>query len=87
MLDPESARAASAAGAVVFLDADFETCYERICGDTNRPIAVSSTKEELLERFNARREIYLKHSDIRIDCGGSPIETAESIVDAVKKLR
>ncbi len=87
MLNPDTARAASAAGAVVFLDADFETCYERICGDKNRPIAASSTKEELLERFNARREVYLKHSDVRIDCGGSPMETADSIVETVKKLR
>lgn len=87
MLNPESAKAAAEAGAVVFLDADFETCYERICGDKNRPIAAASTKEELRERFNARRAVYLSHSTVQIDCGGSPMETADKIVEAVKDLR
>lgn len=87
MLNPDTAKAASEAGVVIFLDVDFETCYERICGDTNRPIAAASSKEELRERFNARRGVYIEHSDIQIDCSGSPIETAEKIVEAVKKLR
>ena len=87
MLNPDTAKAASEAGVVVFLDADFETCYERICNDKNRPIAASSTKEELRERFDKRRVLYAAHSDVRIDCGGSPIETAERIVESVKKLR
>lgn len=87
MLNPDTAKAAAEAGAVVFLDADFETCYERICGDSNRPIAASSTKEELRERFNNRRGLYISHSTVQVDCSGSPMETAEKIVEAVKKLR
>lgn len=86
MLNPESAKAAAEAGAVIFLDVDFETCYDRICGDSNRPIAASSSKEELRERFNARRSIYLEHSTIHIDREGSPIETVELIAEAVKKI-
>lgn len=86
MLNPDSAKAAAESGAVIFLDVDFETCYARICGDKNRPIAASSTKEELRQRFGARYEIYMKHSTIRIDANGSPMETAELIVDAVKNL-
>lgn len=85
MLNPDTAKAAAEAGEIIFLDVDFETCYERICGDKNRPIAASSTKEELLERFNQRREVYLKHSTIRIECTGSPMETAELIADSVRK--
>lgn len=86
MLNPESAKAAAEAGAVIFLDVDFETCYQRICGDKNRPIAASSTKEELRERFDARHEIYMKHSTICIDANVSPMETAELIVNAAKNL-
>lgn len=86
MLDPDSAKAAAESGAVVFLDVDFETCYARIRGDQNRPIAASSTKEELRRRFDARYEIYMKHSTIRIDANGSPMETAELIINAVKNL-
>lgn len=87
MLNPDTAAAASEAGAVIFLDTDFETCYERIRSDKNRPIAASSTKEELLERFNARRAVYLSHSNIQIQCGGSPIETADMIVGSVRNFR
>ncbi|MBR6982258.1 MAG: shikimate kinase [Ruminococcus sp.] len=87
MLNPDSAKAAADAGAVVFLDVPFETCYERICGDSNRPIAASSTKEELLKRYNDRIDIYRRHSTIHVDAQGSPIEVAEIIAVSVKKFR
>lgn len=86
MLNPDSAKAAAEAGAVVFLDVDFETCYSRICGDSNRPIAASSTKEELRERFNARYSVYSEHSTIIVDSNGSPMNTVELITEAVKYL-
>lgn len=87
MLNPDTAAAAAESGAVIFLDVDFETCYERICDDKNRPIAASSSKEELRKRFNARRDIYLRHSTIQLDSSGSPMETADKIADCVKKMR
>ena len=87
MLNPESAKSAADAGAVVFLDVDFDTCYERICGDSNRPIAASSSKEELLERFNARHEIYLRHSTIHIESSGSPVQISDMIVSSVKNYK
>ncbi len=86
MLNPDSAKTAAESGAVIFLDVNFETCYARIRGDRNRPIAAASTKEELRQRFDARHEIYMKHSTIRIDANGSPMETAELITNAVKNL-
>lgn len=87
MLNPDSAKAAADAGAVVFLDVPFDTCYERICGDPNRPIAASSSREELEKRFNDRRDIYIRHSSVQLDCTGSPIEAAELIVSSVKRLK
>lgn len=86
MLNPGSAAAAAESGEVIFLDVDFDTCYERICGDSNRPIAASSTKEELRARFNNRREIYMKNSTIQLDSSGSPMETVEMIIETVKFL-
>lgn len=86
MLNPDSAAAAAESGEVIFLDVDFENCYERISGDSNRPIAASSTKEELEARFNARRDIYLKHSTIHIDSNGSPMKTVELIIDALSTI-
>lgn len=87
MLNPDTAAAAAKAGAVIFIDLDFEACYERISGDENRPIVISSTKEELEERFNARYDVYMKHSTMQIDGSGSPLSTAELIIDAVKMLK
>ncbi len=86
MLNPDTARAAIESGsAVVFLDVPFETCYERIKDDTNRPIVVSSTRDELEALYNARREVYLRHSNIHIACSESPMITADQIVQAVRK--
>ena len=86
MLNPDTAAAAKAAGsAIVFLDVPFETCYERIKDDENRPIVMRSTKEELRALYDQRRSVYLQNSTIQIDCGGSPVETAEKIAAAVRK--
>ena len=87
MLNPESAAAAAKAGAVSVLDLDFETRYARISGDENRPIVMSSTKEELEERFNSRQQVYMKHSTMQIDGSGNPMTTADLIADAVKMLK
>ena len=87
LLNEDTAKACREGGTVIFLDVPFETCYERIAGDSNRPIAASSSKEELRERYDKRREIYLAHSDIQINAAGSPVETAEQIALAAKKLR
>ncbi len=87
MLNEETAAYANENGIVVFLDVPFETCYARIKDDKNRPIVVASTKEQLLERFNQRHEVYLKHSNVRTDCTGSPVENAEAVINALKGLK
>lgn len=80
MINPDTAKAVKDAGeTIVFLDVDFDTCYERICGDSNRPIASSSTKDELKERFDKRYVLYKNHSTLQIDASGSPMETAEAV--------
>ncbi|MBR1738901.1 MAG: shikimate kinase [Ruminococcus sp.] len=85
LLNPDTAEAIrSSGGAIVFIDADFETCYERICGDTNRPIAAASSKEELLERFDSRRNIYLAHATAVVSNPTTPMETAEEIIRVSK---
>ena len=63
LLSEENAAVAKAAGLVVFIDTPFEVCYERIKDDPHRPIAASSTKEQLSERFSQRRPLYLVHSN------------------------
>ena len=86
MLNPDTAKAAKDAGAaVIFLDVPFETCYERIKNDSNRPIVVNSTKEQLEELYNSRRDVYIRHSTIRLECSGSPVENADKIAEALRK--
>lgn len=85
MLNSETAAAVAEKGGItVFLDVPFKTCYERIKNDKNRPIVVSSTKEELHERYNQRYEIYKKNSAVTVKCTGSPTQNAEAVIAAVK---
>lgn len=67
LLREENAQAAQSAGIVIFIDTDFETCYERIKDDPHRPIAYNSTKQQLKERFDQRRPLYQAHSQFTID--------------------
>ena len=86
MLNPDTAKAARDAGAeIVYLDVPFDTCYERISGDTNRPIVMRSTKEELKSFYEQRKSIYTAHSTITVDASGSPVEIADRIAEAVRK--
>ena len=83
MLNPDTARAAVESGsAVVFLDVPFEVCYERIKDDPHRPIAYNSTKQQLRERFEQRRPLYLAHSRFTIDGSLSPAQIAVMIKQA-----
>lgn len=84
MLNSETAKAALEKGIVVYLEVPFETCYQRIKNDKNRPIAASSTKRQLLERYNARHEIYSKNSTVKVCCTDTPSANANAVIAAVK---
>ena len=74
-------------GMVVYLNVPFEVCYERIKEDTNRPIVMNNTKEQLEEIYNTRHEIYMKNSTMMVEAVGSPLEIARNIIDIIKKER
>ncbi|MGI5896051.1 MAG: shikimate kinase [Oscillospiraceae bacterium] len=57
-------------GLVLLLDVPFETCYERIQGDKNRPNATGRSREELLALYEARLGSYRAHSDIVVPDNG-----------------
>lgn len=71
-------------GVIVYLNVPFEVCYDRIKDDTNRPIVVNNTKEQLEEIYNNRRDIYMKNSTIMVEAVGSPTEIAGSIIDIIR---
>ena len=85
MLSDENAKAAREKGTVVYIDTSFESCYERIKDDSNRPIAASRTKEQLLDLYNTRAVKYRSNSDCSVDGEGSPMEIAAAIQSIVKK--
>lgn len=84
IINPVTAETARNAGTVVFLDADFELCYDRIKGDTHRPLVMNNTKEQLLELFNKRRKIYLEHSDFSVDSNRDETEILDMILKGIK---
>lgn len=83
VINPVTAESARKAGKLVFLDVDFELCYKRIKGDAHRPLVMKNTKEQLLELFNKRREIYIKHSEFSVDANGKDTEIANDILEKV----
>lgn len=84
MLRKVNAEIANSAGTVVFIDVPFESCYERISGDKNRPIVANNTKEELNLIFDGRAPIYRENSAVTVDGSGSPTEIAERIASLLK---
>lgn len=68
-------------GIVVFLDVPFKTCFYRMVGDANRPIASSRSPKQLEELFNERYPIYKRNSTLTIKCEGSPLSAAKAILE------
>lgn len=79
LINENTAEYANAHGITLFLDAEFELCYDRIKEDGNRPLVVNNTKEQLREIFEKRREIYKKHSQITVKVRGIEEETLKNI--------
>lgn len=64
---------------MVFLHTPFELCYERITGDTNRPLA-SLKKEELRKLYDERVGLYSKADLILNESERKEIEGIKSLV-------
>ncbi len=84
MLKKENAAMAeSANGIIVYIDVPFEKCYDRISGDSNRPIVMSNTKEELEFIYDSRAPIYRENSTITVSGDGSAEEIADRIIKEI----
>ncbi|MCI7767455.1 MAG: shikimate kinase [Oscillospiraceae bacterium] len=83
MLKEINAKTASEYGTVVYIDVPYDVCYDRISGDTNRPIVMANTKESLEEIYKERVPLYTAHSQITADGTGSPAEIAARIRENV----
>ena len=62
LINDETAKYARESGVTVYINTSFEECYRRIEGDTNRPLVMKNTKEQLSELYEKRSVIYRKNS-------------------------
>lgn len=67
LLNDATAEFARASGISVYINTSFDTCYERIKGDKNRPLVMKNTREQLEELYNKRAPIYRKNSTFMVN--------------------
>lgn len=84
LINESTAQYANEHGVTVFLDAEFEMCWERIKDDTNRPLVVNNTEEQLREIFEKRRVLYKKHSHVVAKVTGIEEKTLENITSQLE---
>ncbi|MCL1881338.1 MAG: shikimate kinase [Oscillospiraceae bacterium] len=82
IVDPKNANTVNEFGKTVFIDCDFETCYNRIKNDPNRPLV--KTEDELKNLYKIRRIAYQKYAKHTIN-GGNEIDIlADEIAEIAK---
>lgn len=82
LINDETARYARESGLSVYINTSFEICYSRIKGDTNRPLVMKNSKEQLRELYDTRDKIYRRNSTYMVN--GCTTDTI--IVDEIAKL-
>lgn len=82
LINDETAKFARESGISVYINTSFEICYRRIKGDTNRPLVVNNTPEQLEELYNKRAEIYRRNATYMVN--GNTRDTV--ISEEIEKL-
>lgn len=62
LINEHTAQFARESGLSVYINTSFENCYDRIKNDSNRPLVVNNTPEQLRQLYDARAEIYRRNS-------------------------
>ncbi len=65
---------------VVFLDTDFEVCYQRIKNDLNRPLVQGKTKAQIAQMYVNRYDVYKNNCHFSVRCDDA-FETVKKIKD------
>ncbi len=86
LLNDSTAEYANAHGVTVFLDAIFPVCYGRIKNDSNRPLVVNNTREQLEEIFKKRRPVYRANSSVIVKSAGTGSEITDNVIKQVKNF-
>lgn len=85
MTFPRNAAAIDRRDHVVFLDASFDGCYQRI-KTSDRPLVRSHTPEELRTLFWARHKAYMDASTICVDAD-APVNVVTDSIILLRKLK
>lgn len=67
LINDETASFARQSGISIYINTSFDVCYSRIKGDTNRPLVVNNTAEQLEELYNKRDVIYRRNSTYMVN--------------------
>lgn len=84
LINDNTADFARKSGLSVFINASFETCYERIKGDANRPLVVNNTPQQLREIYEKRAPIYRRNSMCMVNGNTKDYIIVDEIVKLVK---
>lgn len=67
LINDETASFAQQSGISVYINTSFDVCYKRIKGDTNRPLVMNNTPQQLEELYNKRDVIYRRNSTYMVN--------------------
>ncbi len=74
-----NATALAEKGIVIYIDQDFDVCYERLLTQPDRPLNKNHTREELRARYDTRVPSYQKYASYTLT-------RPDSIENAVEKI-
>lgn len=72
---------------IIYLDTPFKDCCGRIMGDVSRPLATSSTEEELKALFQKREGLYKAAADRIVENSGSLNHGVQELVRIICELK
>lgn len=71
---------------IIYLDTSFKDCFQRIAGDPARPLAASSSWEELEALFQKREGLYQAAADGIVKNDGSLNHGVQELVRVIREL-
>lgn len=67
--------------AVVYIHQDFDTCYQRLSAQKDRPLIKNNTREDLQHMYESRIASYKKYASFTLENRGSVEEAVNQIID------
>lgn len=85
LLNPQNTSALKASGKIIYLSTEIKELFNRLKGDTSRPLLKGDMEANLNELYSRRAKIYEAAADYTVQTDGlTPDEIAEKIVELLK---